>query len=180
MRKRFENRLEAEMRFHLEAAIQAHIADGLPPEEARRRALVDFGALELAKEEVRDLHPFHWIEEVGRDLRYAGRQLRKSPGFSVTVLLTLALCIGANTAIFSIVDQVFFRALSYPDAGGLMMIVRTFQKGSLSDTEVGQSFRTWERVRHHAALLGSAVYSGGSSGVNLLSTIMLSTCRSKK
>lgn len=167
MGKRFEKRLDREMRFHLDQATQAYIEKGLPREEARRRALIDFGALELAKDEMRDLHSFRWMEEIVRTLRYAGRQLRKSPAFSVTVLLTLALCIGANTAIFSIVDQVFFEALPYPDPGGLMMVVKTFRKGNLADTDLGQSFRTWQPVRDHATLLESAVYSDGSGGVNL-------------
>lgn len=167
MLKKFEKRLDREMRFHLDAATQAYIAEGLPPEEARRRALLDFGALELAKDEMRDLHPFRWMEQIGRALRYAGRQLRKSPAFTVTVLLTLALCIGANTAIFSIVDQVFLRALPYPDPNRLMMLARSYHKGNLSDTALGQSFRTWEPVRDHARLVDSAVYSGGSGGVNL-------------
>jgi predicted permease len=116
---------------------------------------------------MRDIHPLHWVEQVGRAFRYAGRQLRKSPAFTVTVLLTLALCIGANTAIFSIIDQVFFRALPYPNPDRLMMIVRTYQKGNLSDTDLGQSFGTWEPVRNHAPLIDSAVYSDGSRGVNL-------------
>src|SRR5690348_14083841 len=116
------------MRFHLDAATQAYVAEGLPPEEARRRALSDYGVLELAKDEMRDLHPFRWMEQIGRALRYTGRQPRKSPAFTVTVLLTLALCIGANTAIFSIVDQVFFRSLPYPDPGRLIMLARTYHK----------------------------------------------------
>jgi predicted permease len=167
VKKRFEKRLDREMKFHLDAATQAYVDDGLPIEEARRRALVDFGAVELAKDEMRDLYPFRWIEQVSRALRYAVRQFRKSPAFTATVVLTLALCIGANTAIFSIVDQVFFRALPYPDSNRLMMVVRTFHKGNFSETDRGQSFRTWESVKHHARLLDSAVYAGGSAGVNL-------------
>jgi predicted permease len=140
-----------------------------------RRCLDILGILEYsivrmardARDEVRDLRPLHWLEVIGRDLRYAGRQLRKSPAFTVTVLLTLALCIGANTAIFSIVDQVFFRALPYPDPGRLMAIVRTYHEGNLSETDLGQSFRTWQPVRDYASLLESAVYHAGSDGVNL-------------
>lgn len=170
MRKRFEKRLDAEIQFHLDAAIQAYLAEGLPPEEARRRALMDFGALELSKDEVRDLHPFHWMEEIGRDLRYAGRQLRKSPGFTVTILLTLALCIGANTAIFSIVDQVFFRALPYPDPSHLMMIARTYHKGNLSETHTSLNGFAWQLIRNQAQALESAVYIAGSVGVNLFAS----------
>lgn len=167
MKKQFEKRLDREMKFHLDAATQAYLDEGLPIEEARRRALVDFGAVELAKDEMRDLYSFRWIEQLNGALRYALRQFRKTPAFTATVVLTLALCIGSNTAIFSIVDQVFFRALPYPDPERLMMVVRTYQKGNLSETNLGQSFRTWEPVKHHAESLDSAAYASGSAGVNL-------------
>src|SRR5690348_14908189 len=122
MGKRFEKRLDAEIQCHLDAAIQAYITEGLPPEEARRRAFIDFGAVELAKDEVRDLRPLHWIEVIGRDLRYAGRQLRGTRAFTITVLATLSLCIGANTAIYTIVDTLFFKPLPYPDPGRLVLL----------------------------------------------------------
>ena len=101
------------------------------------------------------------------DLRYAIRQLRKSPAFTVTVLLTLALCIGANTAIFSIVDQVFFRALPYPDPGRLIMIARTFHKGNLRAVQSNLNGFAWQLIRDRAPSLESAVYIAGSNGVNL-------------
>jgi predicted permease len=154
------------MQFHLDAATQAYIAEGLPPEEARRRALVDFGALELAKDEVRDLHPFHWIEEIGRDLRYAARQLRRNAAFTATVLLTLGLCIGANTAIYTIVDRLFFRPLPYPEPNRLLMLSTMHRKGGALDITTGQDGRQWEIIRDHATSLDSAVY-GGTAGVNL-------------
>jgi predicted permease len=167
--RRFEKRLDREMRFHLDAATQAYVAKGMTLESARSRALSDFGAVELAKDEMRDLHPLHLVEQVWRVFAYAGRQLRKSPAFSFTVLLTLALCIGANTAIFSVVDQVFFQALPYPRPDQLMMIARSYQRGNLSDTGLGQSFQTWTQVRDHAALIDAALYSN-TSGVNLFVT----------
>jgi predicted permease len=169
MGKRFEKRLDREMRFHLDEATQAYIEQGVPHDEARRRALIDFGAVELAKDEMRDLHPLHWMEEVVRDLCYAGRQLRKSPTFTITVLLTLALCIGANTAIYTIVDALFFKPLPYPDPSHLVLLSTVFRKGGAFDVDTSQDGFQWELVRDHASLLDSAVYSG-AAGVNLVAS----------
>ena len=167
MRKRFEKRLDAELQFHLDAAIQAYIAEGLPPEEARRRALIDFGAVEAAKDDVRDLRPLHWIEVIARDLRYAGRQLGKNRTFTITVVATLSLCIGANTAIYSIVDALFFKPLPYPDPSRLVLLSTVLSKGGAFDVDTSQDGFQWELVRDHASLLDSAVYSG-AAGVNLV------------
>src|SRR5579875_1752306 len=122
MQKRFEKRLDAEMQFHLDAATQAYIAAGLQPEEARRRACVDFGSLEVAKDEMRDLHPLYWIEEIGRDLRYAIRQLGRYPAFTAAAIMTLALGIGANTAIFNLAKAILFQPLPVKDANRLVVI----------------------------------------------------------
>jgi predicted permease len=100
------------------------------------------------------------------DLRYAARQLRKSPAFTLTVLLTLGLCLGANTAVYTVIDRLFFRALPYPDPGRLVMIVRAFTKDGAAGIETSQTGQIWELARDQATVLDSAVY-GGSSGVNL-------------
>lgn len=105
---------------------------------------------------------------IWRNFRFAARQLRKSPAFTITVLLTLALCIGVNTAIYSVVDALLFRPLPYPDPSRLVLVATTFQKGSLSDTDTSQDGAAWETIRDHATLLDSAVY-GGDDGVNLFS-----------
>ncbi len=104
--------------------------------------------------------------EIWNNLRYAVRQLRRSPAFAITVILTLGLCIGANTAIYTLVDTLFFRPLPYPEPDRLVMVTSFFQKGGASDTETSQTGTQWELVRDHATLLDSAVYSG-TSGVNL-------------
>ncbi|HEY7306156.1 MAG TPA: ABC transporter permease [Bryobacteraceae bacterium] len=99
-------------------------------------------------------------------LRYATRQLRKSPVFTVTAILTLGLCIGANTAIYTLVDTLFFRPLPYPDPARLVMVSTIFQGGGASGTNTSQTGAQWELVRDHASLLDSAVY-GSTDGVNL-------------
>jgi predicted permease len=101
------------------------------------------------------------------NLQYAFRQLRKSPVFALTVIGTLALCIGANTAIYTIVDALFFRPLPYPNPERLVMITTSANHEGASELDTSQDGRQWEVVRDHASFLDSAVY-GSTSGVNLV------------
>lgn len=101
------------------------------------------------------------------DLRYAARQLAKSPVFTITVLVTLGLCIGANTAIYTTVDTLFFKPLPYPDPSRLALLSTVFSKGAAFDVETSQNGFQWELVRDHASLLDSAVF-GSAGKVNLV------------
>ena len=106
-----DDRLDAELRFHIERQIADYVRDGCSADEARRRAMLEFGGIDRAKEECRDLHVWSWVERVWLDLCYGARLLLRSPGLTFTAVISLALGIGANTAIFSVVDALMFRAL---------------------------------------------------------------------
>ena len=114
--------LDSELRFHIEELVQANIEAGMEPEEARRQAMLDFGGRELVKEEVRDVYRVALAETAWANLRSAMRFMRKSPVFSFTVIVTLALGIGANSAVFSALDAILLRPLPFPHSDELMKI----------------------------------------------------------
>ena len=108
-RRRVEREMSAEMQFHLDMEIARHVAAGVPVAEARRRALVAFGGLERYKESVRDERGTRWIDDFVSDVRYALRGMARDRGFSVTVVATLAIGIGATVTVFTIANAVLFR-----------------------------------------------------------------------
>ncbi|HVN02966.1 MAG TPA: ABC transporter permease [Bryobacteraceae bacterium] len=120
---RVDQELDRELRFHLEQQTEENLAAGMPRAQARLEAQRRLGGVAQIEEECRDMRRTNYIESFWRDLQYALRTLRKSPGFTIVILLTLALSIGANSAIFSVIDGVLLRPLPYPGAN---RIVRVF------------------------------------------------------
>jgi len=120
-RRQIESELDSEIRSYVDAIVDEKVAEGLSPEEARRRALAESGGMEQIKQAVRDVRAGSRMELVFQDLRYATRQLIRNPVYAWTVIITLAACIGANTAVFSCVNALLLRPLPYAKAKGFFM-----------------------------------------------------------
>ena len=120
-RTRVDDEIDDELRFHLDRRTHDNIAAGMPPDEARRDALRRLGNISLTKEQIRDVDTLRWLDELRRDLRYSLRTLRQNPGFTIVAVLSLALGIGANTAIFSTINELLVKDLSVVDPDQLVM-----------------------------------------------------------
>jgi uncharacterized membrane protein len=117
-----EEEFADEARFHLERRIDDYVKSGMPYAQAQAKAHQRLGNLTLAREQVRDADTLRWVRDLEQDVRYALRQLQRNAGFALATILTLAFGIGAITAIFSVVDAVVLRSLSYTDSRRLVVV----------------------------------------------------------
>ncbi|HEX4320281.1 MAG TPA: ABC transporter permease [Acidobacteriaceae bacterium] len=155
--------LEDELAFHLDQAMQANLAAGMSESEARRQALVDFGGVEQAREETWRQRPGWLLETMLQDVRYALRGFRRNLGFTIAVIATLALGIGATTAVFSVVDRILFRSLPYAQDDRLvsMGLVQSLEK---QEFMLGGFFYEW---RDNQTPFTSVTFERGVSDCNL-------------
>lgn len=139
--------LNTELRFHIDALTEANIAAGMPPEEARRRAVLEFGGQDQIKEELLDVYRARILDATLANLKSGFRLVRKSPSFSITVILTLALAIGANSAVFSAIDAILLRPLPFPDGDQLMLVNQYNAKVASPQTFVAPlRLEDWNRM----------------------------------
>jgi putative ABC transport system permease protein len=146
-RNQVEQDLSDELQFHIEQKTQEYISSGLTTDEARRKARREFGGLELSKENCRDARRVSYIQDLLQDLGFGLRMLRNSPTFALVAILTLALGIGANTAIFSVIHGVLLQPLPFPRQDQLMTVWERDDQGRRSNTSWA-NFMDWNRLNH--------------------------------
>ncbi len=158
-RERLDREMDDELRFHLEMETERNLGLGMTPEEARRAARKSFGGLEQVREAYRDRRGLPAVDSVVQDLRYAGRMLRRAPGFTAVAVVSLALALGANVAVFSLVDAVLVRPLPYADPGGLVRLWESFQSpgGRWTGSVSVANLEDWKE--QNTVFTGLAAYS---------------------
>ena len=136
------SQLDDELQFHLERQIAENISAGLSPDQARHAALRAFGNPALLRDQTRATWSWNWLESFTRDLRFAGRSIRRAPGFATLMVLTLAIGIGANTAVFLLTWTILLKGLPVPNPGELIRY--SFRKG---DSDIGLSFPQYQAIQ---------------------------------
>lgn len=160
----FERSMNQELRDHMERYTSDLVRSGVSPEEATKRARVEFGDLNTVEEECREARWLHPFDELLRQTRYAARLLRKSPGFTITALLTLAVCLGANLTIFAVMDSVLLRPLPFPHADRLVTMYNSYPKAGV-ERDGSSIANYYERRGRIPAFSGLALYRYGAAVV---------------
>ena len=162
-RSRETARLDEEMRFHLEQEIADRVSHGATPEHARREAMRQFGNPTLLRDNARSGWSWGWLETLGRDLRFGSRALMRSPGFTITAVAVMALCIGATTSLFTVVRSVLLEPLPFHDPDNLVMVYehwRASTSGNPYNPVAPGDFYEWRAQTHGFADMASYHYSG--------------------
>src|SRR5579863_956811 len=160
-RRDFNTNMSEEMRDHIRRYTDDLVGRGISREEAARLAHIEFGSMSAAKEDCREARELHLLDELQREVTYAARLLRKSPGFTVTALLTLAVCLGANLTIFAVIDSVLLRPLPFPEPERLMTVFNTYPKAGV-DRDGSSLTNYYERRGRIPALASLSIYAYGT------------------
>ncbi|HWA27368.1 MAG TPA: ADOP family duplicated permease [Lacunisphaera sp.] len=163
-KRRLDEELSAEVTTHVEMATEANVAKGMAPEEARYAALREFGNVAGVQERVRDVRGWVWLEQFGQDLRYSATGMRKNPGFTAVVVLTLALGLGVNTALFTWFNAIAFRPLPVLDPGQLFAFARFDENGNAKRST---SYAEFTAYREQQTVF-SGLTASGDIGVELV------------
>ena len=156
-RNRLDREFDEELTTHLELLVDEHMRDGMPPAEARRRAIIRLGRPDQIREQHHDRRGLRLFDVLGQDLRYAVRRLRKSPAFTVVVTATLALGIGANIALFSIVDALLLRQLPVRDPDQLVLVQQVFRGIGITKKGGGYPTAMFDYMRTNSSVTTDAV-----------------------
>jgi predicted permease len=167
-RGRWDDERAREMEAHLQHHIDDLVERGLSPHDARARALREFGNPTLLREDIYDANSLPIVESIARDARYAARILLRTPLFTAAALLTLAIAIGVNAAVFSVVDAVLLEPLPYPQPDRLALVSRSVTRGAARSSSTAIDGRTWEAIRDGVPSVQGAVFSSWVTGVNLV------------
>ena len=155
-RRQVEHELDEELRFHLEHKTEEGVARGLSPEEARRQALFAMGGLDQRKEEIRDTRGIHWLTDFSDDLRYAVRNLRRTPGLTAFVVVTLALGIGMTVTPFSMLDALVFRPYPVPDPDAVVTLVSTSRDNAYDSFSYREYLDIRDRTKSYDGVIAGA------------------------
>src|SRR5229473_4325622 len=160
-RRDFEEGMSEELRFHIEQYTDDLVRSGMSREKAARLIRAELGSPINIKADCREAFGVHLFDELRRQLSYAARLLRKTPGFTATALLTLAVCIGANLTIFAVIDSVLLRPLPFPQPSQLVTVFNTYPKAGV-DRDGSSLTNYYERRGHISAFTSLAIYSYGT------------------
>jgi predicted permease len=154
--------MNEELRFHIEQYADDLRRSGVPREEALRSARMEFGAFDGVREDCRQARGLLLFDELARDMRYAARLLRKTPGFTATALLTLALCLGANLTILAVIDAILVRPLPFPSPGRLVTMYNTYPKAGV-ERDGSSVTNYYERRGRIPAFTSLSIYAKGTT-----------------
>src|SRR5438132_9769553 len=160
-RRDFEERMSEELHFHIEQYTDDLVRSGMSREKAARVIRAELGSPINIKADCREAFGVHFFDEFRRQLSYAARLLRKTPAFTATAFLTLAVCLGANLTIFAVIDSVLLRPLPFPEPDRLMTIFNTYPKAGV-ERDGSSVTNYYERRGHIPAFASLSIYRYGS------------------